>query len=206
MRTRITGTRARARPPGACGRWLAGWCLAALCASAPVHAMRCGNRLVAEGDRDVQVRGRCGDPYWTDRWSTLEVVGAGGPVERQASVGFEAWYYNFGPRQLLRRLVFRDGFLVREETLGYGVDEIGTDCDPRRGIQGLTAGELVARCGEPDTRHVQADTLVQRPLPSIERWRDQRREEWIYDTGDRRRLRLVRFVDGRATGEEWVAR
>ena len=43
-----------------------------------------------------------------------------------ASVGFEAWYYNFGPRQLLRRLVFRDGFLVREETLGYGVDEIGT--------------------------------------------------------------------------------
>lgn len=178
--------------------------LVLLLASPHAFAMRCGNRLVTEGDQDFQVRDRCGDPFWTDRYTNVEIIGAHGPIEEQREVQFDIWYYNFGPRQLLRQLIFRDGRLLREDTLGYGVDEIGDDC--RRVLGNLSAGELVARCGEPASRRSQTDTLVRRPARGIELWHDQRREDWIYDSDDSEFVRIVRLVDGRVTGVDRVRR
>ncbi|MEO7325855.1 MAG: DUF2845 domain-containing protein [Dokdonella sp.] len=178
--------------------------LVLLLASPYALAMRCGNRLAIEGDQDFQVRDRCGDPFWTDRYSNVEIIGAHGPVETQREVQFDIWYYNFGPRQLMRRLVFRDGRLLREDTLGYGVDAIGEDCN--RILGDLSAGELVARCGEPGSRRSQTDTLVRRPARGIELWHDQRREDWIYDGEDNAFVRIVHLVDGRVTGIERVRR
>ncbi|MEO6688748.1 MAG: DUF2845 domain-containing protein [Dokdonella sp.] len=178
--------------------------LVLLLASPYAFAMRCGSRLASEGDQDFQVRDRCGDPFWTDRYTNVEIIGAHGPVEEQREVQFDIWYYNFGPRQLMRKLVFRDGRLLREDTLGYGVNEIGDDCN--RILGDLSAGELVARCGEPMSRRSQTDTLVRRPARGIEQWSDRRREDWIYDIGDREYVRIVRLVDGRVTGVERVRR
>jgi len=178
---------------------------AALLGCAEAHALRCGDRLVTDGAQDFQVRDRCGAPFWTDRYSTIEVVGRDGPLERQREIPFDVWYYNFGPRQLMRKLVFRDGVLVREETLGYGVNEIGDDCNPQRLFERLSVGELVARCGEPVSRRMRNDAVVRRPAPGIEQWRDQRREDWVYDFGGRD-LRVVHIVDGRVDGSETLAR
>ena len=175
-------------------------------ASPAAFAMRCGNRLVSSGDQDFQVRDRCGAPFWSDRYVQVDVIGAYGPVERQTTTAFDVWYYNFGPSQLMRRLVFREGRLIAEDTLGYGVSEIGGDCDPKRILDGLSSGELIARCGEPSSRRGQYDTIVRRSAPGLERWGDERREEWIYDFGDRRRVRIVHLVDGRVAGVELVPR
>ena len=111
-----------------------------LLASPAALAMRCGSRIVDVGTEDFQVRERCGDPFWTDRYTDVVVIGRDGPLERQREVQYDVWYYNFGPRQLMRRLVFRDGLLAQEDTLGYGVDRIGEDCDPNRLLGGLSAG------------------------------------------------------------------
>ena len=177
-----------------------------LLASTNALAMRCGNRIVADGTQDFQVRERCGAPFWTDAYTKVEVVGAYGPLEQQRSVQFDVWYYNFGPRQLMRQLIFRDGVLVREDTLGYGVAALGGDCNPSRDYAGYSAGELIARCGEPATRRSRTDTVVRRPTPGIELWRDQRREEWVYDFGDARSLRILQLVNGRVSGVEIVPR
>lgn len=179
--------------------------LALLIASPAAFAMRCGNRIISEGTQDFQVRDRCGEPFWTDRYTNVDVIGAYGPLEQQRSVQFDVWYYNFGPRQLMRRLVFRDGLLLREDTLGYGVNEIGDDCNPNRRLDGLSAGELVARCGEPASRRSETDTIVRRPTRGVEQWRDQRREEWNYDFGERRFVRVVRLIDGRVTGVDLLS-
>lgn len=184
--------------------WLA---LSLLALAAPdAHALRCGNLLVNTGDPDYQVRARCGEPFWTDGYSVIEVVDAQGPFERQHSVPFDVWYYNFGPREFMHRLVFRDGRLLRDEVLGYGVAAIGADCDPAALRADLSAGEVIARCGEPATRRSSTDTLVRRPAPGVESWRDHRREEWVYDLGDRRFVRIVRLRDGRVTGIELAPR
>ncbi len=177
-----------------------------LFASPSAFAMRCGNRLATDGMQDFQVRERCGDPYWTDRYTNVEVLGAYSPLERQRSVQFDVWYYNFGPRQLMRRLVFRNGVLLREDALGYGVDTIGSDCNPNRLIDGLSAGELVARCGEPASRRDLSETVVRRPAPGVELWRDRRREEWVYDFGDNRFVRVVRLTDGQVSGADSIPR
>lgn len=180
--------------------------LVLLLASTSVHAMRCGNRLITDGSQDFQVRERCGEPFWTDRYANVDVIGAYGPLEQQRSVQYAVWYYNFGPNQLMRQLVFRDGVLFREDTLGYGVAEIGGDCNLNRTLDGLSIGELFARCGEPASRRSQTDTIVRRPARGVEQWRDLRREEWVYDGSDSRFVRIVRLVNGRVEGVDRVAR
>ena len=176
---------------------LAVFALLLLFASPSAFAFRCGTNLVTAGEQDFRVRAKCGDPFYADTYVATEVFGANGPVEEYRDVQYDVWYYNFGPSTLMRRFVFRDGVLAREETLGYGVDEIGSDCNPNRDYRGVSVGELVARCGEPASRRTNVDTLVHRPAPGYLRYRDQRREEWIYDFGDDRFLRSFQLIDGR---------
>ncbi len=177
-----------------------------LTASASAHALRCGDRIINEGDRDLQVRDRCGEPFWADTWYAVDVINRGGPIERQREVQWSAWYFNFGPRQLMQRMLFVDGVLHRAETLGYGVREIGLDCTANLPFAGLSTGELVARCGEPASRRRSNDAVVFRPGPRIESWRDTRREEWVYDLGDDRLLRVLQLAEGRVTSVEYVHR
>ena len=181
--------------------------IAVLLASPSAFAMRCGNRIVDIGAQDFQVRERCGEPFWTDHYSAVEIIGAYGPVEQQQSVQFDVWYYNFGSNRLMHRIVFRNGILLHENTLGYGVSQIGENCDPKNvTFGGLSAGELVARCGEPMSRRTQGGAIAIRPGPGLEEWRDQRREEWIYDTGDNDFVTVVRIDDGRVTAVDRVRR
>ena len=176
-----------------------------LLASPSAFAMRCGTRIVTEGTQDFQVRDRCGDPFYADTYYATEVFGGHGPVQQYRDVQYDVWYYNFGPRHLMRRFVFRDGVLAREDTLGYGVNELGSDCNPNRDYRGVSVGELVARCGEPASRRTYDDALVRR-APGYTRYRDQRREEWIYDFGEDRFLRSFLLIDGRVETIDTVQR
>ena len=177
-----------------------------LLASTPAFAMRCGNRIVDVGTQDFQVRDRCGEPFYADTYYATEVYGNYGPVAQYREVQYDVWYYNFGPHDLMRRFVFRDGVLMREETLGYGVNEIGSDCNPNRDYTGVSVGELVARCGEPASRRQAYDAIVNRPIPGYARWRDQRREQWIYDFGENRFLRAFHLLNGRVESDESIER
>lgn len=164
--------------------------------ASPTLAMRCGNRLVGPGDRDFQVRDRCGDPFWIEYGTEIDVIGQYGRIERQRETPIETWTYHFGPTQLMRRLVFRNGVLSREDTLGYGVTTIGSSCDAGASYEGLSMGELAVRCGAPLSRRRSDDSIIQRPAPGVARWRQELREELIYDVGDNRRLRRYRLLNG----------
>jgi hypothetical protein len=180
--------------------------LAAGLAGPAEAAVRCDNRLVDAGDREFQVRERCGEPFWTESWLGVDIVGRDTPIERQREVEWSVWYYNFGPRDLMTRLVFRDGVLRDTETLGYGVRRIGDSCRANMDFRGLSSGELVARCGEPASRRQAHNSVVLRPGPGFERWREQRREEWVYDFGEARHLRLIELLDGRVLSSRQLAR
>jgi hypothetical protein len=175
-------------------------------ASPCAWAVRCGNRLVVEGAQDFQVRDRCGDPFWTDSYVDLEVLGADSAFERLREIRYDIWYYNFGPDTLMRGLVFHNGVLVREDLLGYGVRRVGGNCDPNRDYVDLSAGELVAYCGEPASRRRQPESTVERPFRGAERWHPTRREDWIYDFGESRLLRRMSLVDGRVRDTDRLAR
>lgn len=187
--------------------WIRAALILAFIAFAPsAFALRCDGRIVDVGTRDFQARDRCGAPYWIDRFVDIEVVGADQAVEYQKEVPFEIWYYNFGPQRFLSRLVFRDGVLVAEEGLGYGVDEIGDDCSPNLRFSGMSAGELYARCGEPLSRRSTGGVVVRRPAPGVERWRDLRSEDWVYDFGEGRLLREMHLRNGRVDSVQSLSR
>lgn len=114
---------------------------AASLAAPAAHAdsMRCGNRLVRDGDPTSSVIAFCGEPSDVQRRTLLRrpyydvrgrLVYFGDGLEE---ILVETWTYNFGPHKLMRRIRFVDGVVDEVETLGYGYN------DPKRGTYG--AGE-----------------------------------------------------------------
>lgn len=109
----------------------------------PALALRCGHKLVTEGDYIEEVRVRCGDPIAIDTYTILReqrfsyaghnrlriqkyprfdhgasyiAINRIGLIE----IFVEEWVYNFGPHRLIRRLHFENGILRDIEELGYG--------------------------------------------------------------------------------------
>ena len=101
--------------------------LAVLAASPAFAAIRCGTKLVSEGDTRSEVAAKCGEPteVVTEKsvfrrpviWSRGRPYYIG---EDSIEIQVEAWVYNLGPNKLMRRLRFEGGVLVEIESLGYG--------------------------------------------------------------------------------------
>lgn len=107
-------------------------------------AFRCGPNLVDIGLRTFEVEERCGEPDYAVTYPLRTLAGLG--VTDEA----EHWYYNPGPHGLIHMLVFHNGILRREQTLGRGFND-GTDarCKPGDLRTGLSEFEVMAMCGEP---------------------------------------------------------
>jgi hypothetical protein len=95
-------------------------------AFACADAMRCGSRLVSEGDTQTDVRERCGEPSDVQSRSILRRPSyfLNGRYyhfgDEVVEVPVQVWTYNFGPYKLMRRVRFVDGLVEEIETLGYG--------------------------------------------------------------------------------------
>lgn len=102
----------------------------------PAEAFRCGSKLVKDGMHEAQVTAICGEPttkrnlgvavrYYDYRYyresspgySRYRTPGAGNFA---SEVVITEYVYNFGPRKLMRRLIFEGGVLVTIESIGYG--------------------------------------------------------------------------------------
>lgn len=98
-------------------------------------ALRCGNKIVRDGMHEAEVIAICGEPLTrrdigrTFKNPDVNVREAGPlyPTNRVTIPGFLSTevvvtehVYNFGPRRLMRRMIFEGGVLVSIESLGYG--------------------------------------------------------------------------------------
>lgn len=113
--------------------------LVALLASDPAFAFRCGNKIVRDGMHELRVVAICGQPtaqrnlgYTTRGYDTGWRQNSPGSIRRhyypghaqlREEVVITEYVYNFGPRKLMRRLVFEGGVLKTIETIGYGYIE-----------------------------------------------------------------------------------
>ena len=177
-----------------------------LTSEAVLATLHCGNRLVDEGDPQYYVANHCPRPFWVERWTAPESYDYySGPYGgyNHARPQYEAWYINFGARKLMRRLVFYNGYLVREQTLGRGVGfrPGSRSCSARElGHAGETAGEIFANCGEPD--HIYDEPVQVYPNRRGAAYGRRGgivvyRTRWIYNYGSRRSDRELTFEDGR---------
>lgn len=96
--------------------------------ASPAHAaLRCGSKIVTEGDTSAEVAAKCGEPVDIIQMRSVyrrPVIWINGRPqfigEDFMEVPVEAWVYNFGPNKFMRRLKFEAGLLAKIETLGYG--------------------------------------------------------------------------------------
>ena len=99
--------------------------------AATADSMRCGSKLIRDGDPRDAVVAKCGQPSDVQTRTVLRrpyydfdgriVYYGDGLVE----VPVEIWTYNFGPYKLMRRVRIVDGLVDEIETLGYGYHEDG---------------------------------------------------------------------------------
>jgi len=84
--------------------------------------MRCGSKLMTDGDPQDKVAAYCGQPASIERHEILRGYGYhnGLPIHSSYEVSVELWLYNFGPNKLMYRLRFEDGLLVDVDTLSHG--------------------------------------------------------------------------------------
>ena len=102
------------------------------------HAFRCGTKLVRDGMHEQQVIAVCGQPTTarqigrTVRAFDYRLYRPRGSDTLYRHPGFGTlatdvivteYVYNFGPRKLMRRLIFEGGVLVTIESIGYGYIE-----------------------------------------------------------------------------------
>jgi len=96
----------------------------ALTAAGPAvgDSMRCGTKLMTDGDPAAKVEALCGPPESIERREILRNYGyhRGYAINSAYEVSVEIWTYNFGPHKLMYRLRFEDGLLVDVDTLTHG--------------------------------------------------------------------------------------
>lgn len=161
-------------------------------------ALRCGNSLINEGAWPVEVEEDCGLPDYRVEYPTTTLPGLG-VVQTE-----EHWYYNPGPQSFIRRLIFRNGKLVRVDSLGYGFH---VSDSPSCGISTLrhvkTEYELLARCGAPRSKQMEwrAPTLQNR----FDNWQAAQPvlvQEWLYEFSSNQFRQVVTLKNGRVVDVE----
>jgi len=192
--------------------------LAGILAAGSSHAgsLRCGSRLVDEGDQAAELLAACGEPALRDTWNY--------PLPRGGYVAdVEVWVYDLGPSQLLRLVKLNNGRITEVETDGYGfpprsASGPGPRCEPRLISAGLSKYRLLRMCGEPLTRRAENLLKPLYPRPEIYRSDEDRhayrnqyvtptfREEWVYNLGPRTAMRQVVIEDGWVTDVEQLDR
>ncbi len=110
------------------------------CLLLPVNAMamRCGTKLISNGDIQAKVLKYCGKPVQTSqRYGLRTAFYAGTRLSYNGSsvintgtkyyspyghyeVLVEDWIFNLGPNRLMRIITFENGIVVDVDTLGYG--------------------------------------------------------------------------------------
>ena len=93
----------------------------------PAHAdsMRCGNRIVKDGDTIEKVLAVCGEPAsrertWIQRAPRYELGGTYYSFPGTEEVAVDLWTYDFGRNRLMRRVRFVDGLVLSIVELGKG--------------------------------------------------------------------------------------
>lgn len=94
-------------------------------ASADADALRCGSKLITEGDTQEKVLQYCGDPVaktrtWITRQPRFEYGGQEIPFQGTEDVPVDLWTYDFGSSRLMHRIRFVAGKVDSIETLEHG--------------------------------------------------------------------------------------
>jgi Protein of unknown function (DUF2845) len=174
--------------------WLAA--LPLLLIISPAFGLRCNHGLVNNGDTTGTVRKKCGPPDFVYIDTGKYRRGRFAPVDQR-------WYYNYGPRLLLQELRFHNGVLEGVDTSSYGFRVAVERCTPQDMRIGMSAYELISRCGTPKSKRERYTRIGGKGSGGKVVLH---REEWTYDFGAQYLLHKAVIAGGHVQYLETIGR
>ena len=174
-------------------------------AAVAADTLRCGNRLVSIGDNKAEVLIKCGPPEWKDAWTDVVINNPDTVEALRVNIDRERWIYNLGSHSFLRFLLFENGRLVKIATGDYGFDvdhPSAKRCDTGEIRAGVTQYEILHRCGEPAFKDSRQEERMTAADGRNSRLTIKRIDEWTYNFGPNKFLRILTFEDGRLVNVE----
>jgi hypothetical protein len=168
---------------------------------AAAEALDCSGGIVSVGDSRIDLLLKCGEP---DAKETHQEVFSDSTLQgekRKLYVTIDEWTYNFGPARFMRVVTLRDGKVADIRVGGYGYDKSVTpgqgECGERIISVGDAKTDVLAKCGEPAWTESRQESLSEKFDDGQARKVFVTVEEWTYNFGPNRFLRIFTFRNGK---------
>lgn len=171
----------------------------------PVHlhaaSLDCPGGIIATGDSRLDLVMKCGEPDAKESHDE-EIIDRSDPgMKRKVLITVEAWTYNFGPAQFLRIVTLRNGTVSDIRTGNYGYSKETKqeqhECSESIVSPGDLKTEVLAKCGEPTIKEVRQEASTEKLDARGERVLYITIEEWTYNLGPNRFVRILTFRNGK---------
>jgi hypothetical protein len=163
---------------------------------------RCADRIISIGDTVSELLMRCGEADWK-QFHTEEIIAAADSDNKQKIIiPVEEWTYDAGPDRFMRIFTLRGGRVAEIRTGDYGSpkeQDLQPPCGDRVISVGDTAAEVMAKCGEPFRQDRREEVVSRRIDDGTVLKVSVTVEEWTYDFGPNRFLRIFSFRNGTIT-------
>ncbi|MHB8844845.1 MAG: DUF2845 domain-containing protein [Nitrospirota bacterium] len=160
----------------------------------------CEGGIVATGDTAVDLIMKCGQPEGKDSHTEKIVASPDRDTKLKTLITVEDWTYNFGEEQFLRIVTLRNGVItgIRTGQRGAAKDRAlpGPACSDRVISVGDSKTDILIRCGEPFFTTSHQETVKERFGDASSRTVMVTVEEWTYNFGPQRFMRVITFRNG----------
>lgn len=169
---------------------------------AAADSLSCENGIVSSGDGAADLLLKCGQPEWKNAHEETVVESLDKDSRRKTVILVEEWTYNLGPDRFMRIVTVRNGVVTAVRTGGYGTAKDPSPPGPGCGDRIISVGDrkadVLIRCGEPFSTTSRQEEVRER-IEGGSRTIAVTVEEWTYNFGPHRFLRVITFRNGVVT-------
>jgi hypothetical protein len=167
------------------------------------YALDCTGGIISIGDSRFDLLKKCGEPDFKDFHDEEFFEHFGRGVGRKIIITVEEWTYNFGTNQFMRIVTLKNGKVwdIREGGYGYLKDAKPDqrECSGRVVSIGDLKSDVLMKCGEPAVKDVRQEEFRERVDAGLGRTVYVTVEEWTYNFGPNRFVRIFTFRNGRVS-------
>ncbi|HTG01509.1 MAG TPA: DUF2845 domain-containing protein [Nitrospirota bacterium] len=171
--------------------------------SAPCASMTCQGGIISEGDTRFDLSAKCGEPAAKESREDEIIERQDDGSRRKLYVTVDVWTYDFGPTQLQRIVTLKNGKIAHIRTGNYGHESNakheGRECSEQAVSRGDGKNDVLIQCGEPAMKDVHEEIVSERLDSGALEKRTVVVEEWTYNLGPNRFVRILTFRNGKLT-------
>jgi len=163
---------------------------------------RCADKIISVGDASIDLLMKCGEPDWKQSHNEEIIETIDKDSKRKTIVSVDDWTYNLGPNRFTRIFKLRDGKVVDVQSGGYGSVKEQTgkpQCSDQIISVGDSVADVMAKCGEPAWKDKHEEIIRQRLDDNTVSKVSVVVEDWTYNFGPNRFMRIFTFRNGTVT-------